>query len=127
MSCLKLLSAASFLLLLASSAKAQNAVVPQATQQAEMAVRQPDSARKPIRIVCAPSIRPNNEPLYIVDGLPVSSSEQVKNLNPNDIKNIDILKDAQATAIYGSRAANGAILITTKHPPKKRSQRKQHD
>ena len=52
----------------------------------------------------------NNDPLYVVDGLPQSS---IGWLNPNDIGSIEILKDASATAIYGSRAANGVILVTT--------------
>lgn len=53
----------------------------------------------------------NNNPLFIVDGNPVSDS---RDLSPNDIESIQILKDASAAAIYGSRAANGVILVTTK-------------
>jgi TonB-linked SusC/RagA family outer membrane protein len=53
----------------------------------------------------------NNDPLYIVDGVQV---ENINNLAPNDIASMDILKDASAAAIYGSRAANGVVLITTK-------------
>jgi len=53
----------------------------------------------------------NNNPLYIVDGVQV---ENINNLSPNDIASMDILKDASAAAIYGSRAANGVVLITTK-------------
>jgi len=53
----------------------------------------------------------NNEPLYIVDGVQV---ENINNLSPTDIASMDILKDASAAAIYGSRAANGVVLITTK-------------
>ena len=53
----------------------------------------------------------NNDPLYIIDGVP--STEQ-SNLNPNDIESMQILKDASAASIYGSRAANGVIIITTK-------------
>ncbi|MBI3718923.1 MAG: SusC/RagA family TonB-linked outer membrane protein [Sphingobacteriales bacterium] len=77
------------------------------------------------------SIRGNQEPLYIIDGVPVTSSDGMlagssgiegsstpKNplifLNPNDIESMSILKDASATAIYGSRGANGVIIITTK-------------
>ncbi len=52
----------------------------------------------------------NNDPLYVVDGLPQTS---IGWLNPNDIESMDILKDASATAIYGSRGANGVIMITT--------------
>jgi TonB-dependent starch-binding outer membrane protein SusC len=53
-----------------------------------------------------------NEPLYVVDGYPVSTG--INNINPNDIASIDILKDASSTAIYGIRAANGVVIITTK-------------
>jgi len=54
-----------------------------------------------------------SEPLYIVDGIPLES-EYIENLNPNDIKSIQILKDASTASIYGARAANGVIIITTK-------------
>jgi TonB-dependent starch-binding outer membrane protein SusC len=53
----------------------------------------------------------NNDPLYVIDGVPTQNSG---NLNPNDIETIQILKDASAASIYGSRAANGVIIITTK-------------
>ena len=53
----------------------------------------------------------NNNPLYIIDGVP---TQQQGNLNPNDIESIQILKDASASSIYGARAANGVIIITTK-------------
>ncbi|UOQ66070.1 carboxypeptidase-like regulatory domain-containing protein [Hymenobacter volaticus] len=53
----------------------------------------------------------NNDPLYIVDGVQV---DNINNLQPTDIASFDILKDASAAAIYGSRAANGVVLITTK-------------
>ena len=55
----------------------------------------------------------NSDPLYIVDGMPTGD---VKYLNPNDIVSISVLKDAAAAAIYGSRGANGVILITTMQP-----------
>lgn len=59
------------------------------------------------------SIAPGgNAPLYVVDGYPTTGG--INNLNPNDIASIDILKDASATAIYGIRAANGVVIITTK-------------
>ncbi len=54
----------------------------------------------------------NNDPLYIVDGIPVENG--LDNISPNDIENMSILKDASASAIYGSRATNGVVLITTK-------------
>ncbi len=53
----------------------------------------------------------NNDPLYIIDGVP---SQSQSNLNPNDIESLQVLKDASASSIYGSRAANGVIIITTK-------------
>lgn len=53
----------------------------------------------------------NNDPLYIIDGVP---SQRQSNLNPNDIESLQVLKDASSASIYGSRAANGVIIITTK-------------
>ena len=58
-----------------------------------------------------------NTPLYVVDGYPIDAGG-INNINPNDIASIDILKDAASTAIYGIRAANGVILITTKRGKK---------
>jgi TonB-linked outer membrane protein, SusC/RagA family len=66
-----------------------------------------------IRIRGTNSIQGSNEPLYVIDGFPFSSSNPTV-LSNNDIESIEILKDASATAIYGSRGANGVILITTK-------------
>jgi len=66
-----------------------------------------------IRIRGSNSINGGNEPLYVVDGIALSSFG-LQNLNTNDIESMDVLKDASATAIYGSRGANGVILITTK-------------
>lgn len=101
---------------------------------------QPGSAVS-IKVRGATSINGTNEPLYIIDGVPLSGDATGKStsgrpiagndfsstggsgsvavspisfLNPNDIESIDVLKDASATAIYGSRGANGVILITTK-------------
>lgn len=54
----------------------------------------------------------NNSPLYIVDGVPTTGS--LNNINPNDVESMQILKDASAASIYGSRAANGVVIITTK-------------
>ncbi|WP_442795166.1 SusC/RagA family TonB-linked outer membrane protein [Pelobium manganitolerans] len=59
------------------------------------------------------SLTQDNSPLYVIDGFPIESSEN-NNINPNDIESIEVLKDASATAIYGSRGANGVIIITTK-------------
>jgi len=67
-----------------------------------------------IRIRGSNSMRGGNDPLYVVDGNPISSSNVLNLLNPNDIESIDILKDASSSAIYGSRGANGVIIITTK-------------
>lgn len=79
-----------------------------------------------IRIRGGSSIQGGNEPLYVIDGFPVyntsttagvSSGAEINplsSLNPSDIESIDILKDASATAIYGSRGANGVVIITTK-------------
>lgn len=60
------------------------------------------------------SITAKNDPLYVVDGIPLMSESAIETLNPRDIESIDILKDASATAIYGSRGANGVVLVTTK-------------
>lgn len=65
-----------------------------------------------VRIRGANSVQGSNEPLYVVDGFPISGSPT--NLNNSDIESIEILKDASATAIYGSRGANGVVMITTK-------------
>jgi TonB-linked SusC/RagA family outer membrane protein len=59
------------------------------------------------------SITQDNSPLYVVDGFPMEDADN-NNINPSDIESIDILKDASSTAIYGSRGANGVIIITTK-------------
>lgn len=64
-----------------------------------------------IRIRGARSLSADNNPLIVLDGIPFVGS--LADLNPNDIKSIDVLKDASATAIYGSRGANGVILVTT--------------
>lgn len=66
-----------------------------------------------VRIRGTNSIQGSNEPLYVIDGFPYSGSNPTV-LSNNDIESIEILKDASATAIYGSRGANGVILITTK-------------
>ena len=84
-----------------------------------------------LRIRGTSSIRSNNNPLYVVDGVPLSGGTQpaaadvgygttgdtnpLNFINPNDIESMSILKDASATAIYGSRGANGVVIITTKN------------
>lgn len=66
-----------------------------------------------IRVRGLSSIKNSNSgPLFVIDGIP--TNEGLNDLNPNDIEKIDILKDASATAIYGSRGANGVIIVTTK-------------
>jgi TonB-linked SusC/RagA family outer membrane protein len=83
---------------------------------------QPGGAQT-IRIRGVSSVTGVNDPLFVVDGIPVNSGDYSRNtnttnalagINPNDIESVTVLKDAAATAIYGSRAAAGVILITTK-------------
>lgn len=96
-----------------------------------------------VKIRGASSLTGSNEPLYVIDGIPISGDATNKSthgtpiagsnfnnqgsnavsplsmLNPNDIESMDILKDASATAIYGSRGANGVVIITTKSGKKR--------
>src|SRR5690606_23974736 len=65
-----------------------------------------------VRIRGFTSITNDNAPLYVVDGAPYEGV--LSNINPDDIESISILKDASATALYGARAANGVVLVTTK-------------
>lgn len=65
-----------------------------------------------VRIRGNRSLKATNDPLYVVDGIPIVTS--LSEFSPSDIESIEILKDASATAIYGSRGANGVVLITTK-------------
>ncbi len=65
-----------------------------------------------IRIRGASSINAGNEPLYVVDGFPIVGD--INNINPNEIETFSVLKGASAASLYGSRAANGVVLITTK-------------
>jgi len=84
-------------------------------------------AQAVVRIRGNNSLSGNNEPLYVIDGFPMPTYTEASTnfdgsyslnglygINPNDIDNIEVLKDASATAIYGSRGANGVVLITTK-------------
>ena len=66
-----------------------------------------------IRVRGSGSITASNEPLYVVDGFPLMDGN-ISDLNPSDIESMEILKDASSTAIYGSRGANGIVMITTK-------------
>jgi len=65
-----------------------------------------------VRIRGRRSFNASNEPLYVVDGIPLVGG--LDDINPQDITSMEVLKDASATAIYGSRGANGVVLITTK-------------
>ena len=71
------------------------------------------SATSTMTIRGVTSIKAETEPLYILDGSEISSNTFVS-LNPNDIENVTVLKDASSTAIYGSRAANGVVIVTSK-------------
>lgn len=64
-----------------------------------------------IRVRGATSVQASNEPLYVVDGIP---TDDISNLSSDDISSMQVLKDASSSAIYGARAANGVVLITTK-------------
>ena len=86
-----------------------------------------------VRIRGNSSISAGNEPLYVIDGIPMTSGNYgqigfsgqginaLSDINPNDIESITILKDASAAAIYGARATNGVILITTRRGSQKRT------
>ncbi|WPP51913.1 SusC/RagA family TonB-linked outer membrane protein [Catalinimonas niigatensis] len=71
-------------------------------------------SRSQITIRGSRSFVGNNEPLYVVDGLPISSGDRAIDINPNDIKSINVLKGPTAAALYGLRASNGVIVIETK-------------
>jgi len=86
-----------------------------------------------VRIRGTSSINASSEPLYVIDGIPVQSSNlsalsiggsvtnPMADINPSDIESMEVLKDASATAIYGARAANGVVLITTKRGSSRKS------
>lgn len=75
---------------------------------------QDPGASATVRIRGGSSLRGSNAPLVVVDGFPLGDAGDLKQINPSDIVNMEILKDASASAIYGSRGANGVIMITTK-------------
>jgi TonB-dependent starch-binding outer membrane protein SusC len=88
-----------------------------------------------VRIRGSSSIGAGNDPLYVIDGVPMTQGDQsplnvgatqgtdaINDLNPNEIESIEVLKDASAAAIYGSRASNGVILITTKRGTAQRTE-----
>ncbi len=68
-----------------------------------------------VRVRGSASVNAESEPLYVVDGIPV---DDITDLNPSDIQSIEVLKDASSAAIYGSRGANGVVIISTKMPGK---------
>jgi len=114
----------------------QNSTVDQLLQGRAAGVQVTQNAGSPgsgvsVKIRGASSLRGNNEPLYVVDGVIIASAGEdalnagdgnslqenqngLNGINPRDIESIQVLKDASATAIYGSRGANGVIIITTK-------------
>ncbi|WP_332453899.1 SusC/RagA family TonB-linked outer membrane protein [Chryseobacterium aquaticum] len=73
----------------------------------------PGSSKIDVIIRGVSSLNASSDPLYVIDGM-ISNTVQFRNLNPNDIETVSVLKDAQATAIYGNRGANGVIVIRTK-------------
>ncbi|HSJ69998.1 MAG TPA: TonB-dependent receptor [Anditalea sp.] len=87
-----------------------------------------------VRVRGASSISASNQPLYVIDGVPMTTGDQsqlgfggqtsnaLADLNPSDIESMEVLKDAAAAAIYGSRAANGVVLITTKRGSDQKTQ-----
>lgn len=85
-------------------------------------------ANSTIRIRGGASLNANNDPLIVIDGFPVDNNSPagvanpLASLNPNDIESYTVLKDASATAIYGSRASNGVIIITTKKGSKNKNE-----
>ena len=90
--------------------------VSQALQGRVSGVQMTQTSSKPgasmqIRIRGTRSLNASNDPLIVLDGIPFAGS--MNDISPSDIKTLEILKDASATAIYGSRGANGVIIITT--------------
>ena len=80
-------------------------------------VRQRPNGSPSIRIRGSRSFRSNEEPLIVVDGIPQhSGSQSLMDLSPRDVESIEVLKDAAATAVFGSRGANGVILLSTRRP-----------
>jgi TonB-dependent SusC/RagA subfamily outer membrane receptor len=87
-----------------------------AGQAQTLSAPQLQAPAKPIRLACHPSLF-NKQPLYVVDGIPLDSASQLARLNPNDIEEVLVLKGAEATALCGSRAQYGLIIITMKRKP----------
>jgi TonB-linked SusC/RagA family outer membrane protein len=101
----------------ADFSNAQTTSIDQALQGRAAGVQVTNSDPTPgaqpnIRIRGTNSLGTSSEPLFVIDGYP--STEDISSINPDDVESIEILKDASATAIYGSRGANGVVMITTK-------------
>jgi len=78
----------------------------------------PKPEKTPVIVHCARTIKSCEKPLWVVDGF-ISTEKNSKELNPDNIKSVNILKGAEATALYGSKGMNGVILITTQNLTKK--------
>ena len=103
--------------LLTNIAHAQSSRSSSLIESRIVAAQAKDSIKVPaktIRLVSRSTIPVGNSPLYVVDGKLIQEQE-FKSINPNDIDKIEIIKENTATAIYGSRATNGVILVTMKH------------
>ena len=72
-----------------------------------------------IRVRGAASVNASSDPLYVVDGVPLTT---LAGINPSDIASIEVLKDAASSAIYGSRGSNGVVIVTTKKGGKRAPQ-----
>jgi TonB-dependent SusC/RagA subfamily outer membrane receptor len=105
----------------AKSAWAQTASAPAEVSPRVVNIQAVTSNKAPatsIRITCKSSLPAGNTPLYIVDGKGIAGQD-INLINPNDIDKVEVLVAGNATALYGSRAANGVVLITLKHPNQK--------
>ena len=81
-------------------------------------VRRLGNGNVSVRIRGDRSLKSDGEPLYVVDGIPMTGNTIMTDLDPRDVKSVEVLKDAGSLAAYGSRGANGVILIRLKRPPK---------
>ena len=100
-------------------ARAEQALQGQLAGVSVMITNAEPGADPQIRVRGAASINAGSNPLYVIDGIPQSS---MSGINPNDISNIEVLKDAASAAIYGSRGSNGVIIVTTKQGKKGKAQ-----
>ena len=104
-----------FIIVSSCFAQSPNSLVNNKVEGIDILPERKDSLTKPItiRMHCCRTLDENNKPLIVVDGIPIVE-ENWKSIVPDNIERIDILKNADAAAIYGCRAANGVIIITTK-------------